>query len=155
MKYCCTKKANLISLAIVGLSFIFFIGLFLFVAPDNKDDTTRAEQNQKTVADKKAIADTSKLEQLLKEEESVKDRQNLSKEFIQTHPGETLWNYLFIEKAYYNQFEHVKAPDLISNEEILYTIRGKNATGKEEIREVRLILKENKWTVVSDKIIKE
>lgn len=154
MKYCYTKKACIIHITIICLLIMFFVGLFWWTSSGNDKSplSITTEQNQ-TVEKKQEVVDTSKLEQLLKEEETVTDRQNLDKKFIESHPGETLWNYLFIEKEYYNQFEQVKTPELISNEEIHYTIRGKNASNVDEVREIHLVLKEQKWEVIFDKVV--
>ena len=153
MKHIHAHKLKLICLLIIGVFIVLFISLK--GKPDtiqqNKGQNT--EQNEDIITSENIIKDTSKLEQLLKEEENIKDRHNLSKEFIQTHPGETLWHYLFVEKEYYNQFEYVKAPELISNEEIHYTIRGKNASGVDEVRELHLVFKEQKWEIVLDKVV--
>lgn len=156
MKYINEHKQIFICLLIAGIFLISFIALNSGKSntiPQNKKQSTDTLVQDKGQSKNTTVKDTSKLEQLLKEEENIKERENLSQEFIQTHPGETLWNYLFVEKEYYNQFEFVKSPELISNEEIHYTIQGRNAAGVDEIREIHLVLKEQKWEIVLDRVV--
>jgi hypothetical protein len=156
MKYINEHKQVITCLLIVGIFLISFIALNngkSNITSQNEKQSSDTLVQYKAQSENTTAKDTSKLEQLLKEEENIKERENLSQEFIQTHPGETLWNYLFVEKEYYNQFEFVKSPELISNEEIHYTIRGRNAAGVNEVREIHLVLKEQKWEIVLDKVV--
>lgn len=151
MKYINAHKQKLICLLIIGIFIVLFVSFNK--KPGNTQQNT--EQNKDIMTSANMIKDTSKLEQLLKEEENIKDRSNLSEEFIQTHPGETLWHYLFVEKEYYNQFEYIKSPELISNEEIHYMIRGRNAAGVNEVREIHLVFKEQKWEIILDRVVEQ
>lgn len=86
MKYINAHKQKLICLLIIGIFIVLFVSFNK--KPGNTQQNT--EQNKDIMTSANMIKDTSKLEQLLKEEENIKDRSNLSEEFIQTHPGETL-----------------------------------------------------------------